>query len=138
MQVVDARQPPELLPGDKTHAEVARPAEHPPTVAVPVDRNRRVPPQRHERRQPDAVHAHHDACAAGRHHLVVPAQHVIDFAGDIGGVHHLLSGALGVPRMHAHHRLQAFGERAMRSVALQFVVLDEIDSAFGQRAPLRP
>src|SRR5580658_6501772 len=38
-----------------------------------------------------------------------------------------------MPMNHLHHFVQPFGERAMRAVRLQFIVLDEVDSPTNER-----
>ena len=65
---------------------------------------------------------------------VMALQHLVDFARDVAGVHHLAAR----PRaacwlITCHHSVEALFERAMRSVGLQFIVFDEIDAAVRQR-----
>ncbi len=52
----------------------------------------------------------------------------IDVVGDVEGVHGLHARAVGVPLEHRHHGAHALGERRRRPVALQLVVLDEVDA----------
>ena len=43
-------------------------------------------------------------------------------------------GAVGVPLEHRHHRAHPLRERRRRAVALQLVVLDEVDARASQLA----
>src|SRR6266508_4642594 len=85
--------------------------------------------ERNKRGQPDAVHADHDASAAGSRDSVVPPQHLVDLSGDVAGVHHLSPIPVGVPVDDPHHGVEALLEWAVRAVGLQFIILDEVDAA---------
>ncbi len=103
-----------------------------------VDDKLRVRAQRLHRGQADGVHADHQAGAAVRDEVVVAAQHLVDLAGDVGGVHDAPAGAVGhVVQIHASTARGALIERAVRAVALQLVILDEVDAGFGEHADLR-
>ena len=58
--------------------------------------------------------------------------HLIELAREIEGIHHLLARSVGVIIDDAHHGADALVKRAMRSVGLKFVVLDEVDAGFAQ------
>ncbi len=103
MDVVDAGEPPEFLVSDEAHARGVRAAEHAPPVAMAVNGDLRMTAQRCQRGQADAIDADHDAGAAGRDDQIVAAQHLVDFAGDVGGIHWPLAGFLGVFAQHAQH-----------------------------------
>ena len=60
------------------------------------------------------------------------AAHLIEIAGEVEGIHHLLARSVGVIIDDAHHGPGPLVERAMRSVRLKLVVLDEVDAGFAQ------
>src|SRR6478609_3133885 len=59
--------------------------------------------------------------------VVAPA-HLVEIAGQVEGVHDFPARALGVIIDHPHHGFDTPVERTGRTVRLQFVILDEIDS----------
>ena len=59
--------------------------------------------------------------------------HLIDFAGEVEGIHDLFARSVGVIIDDAHHGPGPFVKRAMRAIRLKFVVLDEVDAGFAQR-----
>ena len=129
---------PELLERDERHAERRRAAEHAPAVAMAVDDQLRVRAQHLHRGQPDGVHADHQARAAAGDEVVVAAQHLVDVAGEVGGVHDCVLPVLVamVDSSTSHHGGDARFERAVRAVGLQLVILDEVDAGFGENAHL--
>ena len=60
--------------------------------------------------------------------------HLINLAGQVEGVHHLFAGRVSVTVDHPHHRANPVIERTCRAISLQFVVLDEVETGFGQNA----
>ena len=132
MKVIDAGQAPEGLPGGEVHAQQRLPAEHAPAGAVAVDGQLTVAPQMTDAGQTHRVQGdHHTATAGGQHVVVVPA-HLVDLAGDVEGHHDLASGALLMFKHQRHDRVDPLGERAVRAVGLEFIVLDEVDAAIQQ------
>ena len=93
VDVIDAGEAPEFLKRDEAHARGVRTAQHAPSVAMAVNGDLRVAAQRGQRRQADAVDADHHARAAGGDDQIVAAQHLVDFAGDVGRIHRPLAGS---------------------------------------------
>ena len=134
MELIDAGEPPEFLIGGELHTERRMPREHAPAVAVAVDRQRRPPPQVVDRGEADAVEADHHARAAGGDHRVVVLEHPVELVADVEGEHHLAAGAVGELVDDVHHRLHPLGKRRMGRVGHQFIIFDEIDAGFAERA----
>ena len=137
MRVVNAGHAPELLECDKAHADGRRTAEHSPAVAVTMDAELRVRAQNLHGRQPDGIHADHDADAAVCQHMVVTAQHLVDISGKVNRIHHLLARPVGVIAQHAQNRGGPLFEGTVRPIGLQFVIFDEVDPRLGQGTHLR-
>jgi hypothetical protein len=76
----------------------------------------------------DRVDARHHAGAAGAQHRVVPAQHVVDAAGDVDRVHRHAAEAVGMLVQHRRHGLEPGVEGRVRRVGDQLVVLEEVDA----------
>src|SRR5690606_23772166 len=118
VHVVGSGQPPQLLPSDVADADVGRARIEPPTVAVGVDGEPAVAPQRRQTGQADRVDTDHHTGSAGGQDQVMSAAHLVDLAGYVEGEHHLFAGAGGVVVDDAHDRLDPFVERAVRAVGL--------------------
>ncbi len=84
----------------------------------------------------DGVHTDHDAGALMVQDVIVALEHLVEVAGDVGGVHDALAGAVGVAVDDVHDGGEALVEGAVRAVGLEFVVLDEVDASFDERADL--
>ena len=97
-----------------------------------VDRQRGVAGEGEQAGEADAGEARHHAGAAEGEHEVVAAAHLVDLAGEVEGEHQLAAGAVGGAVDLAHHRAGALLERAGRAVALQLVVLDEVEPGGGE------
>src|ERR1700722_2090281 len=136
MGVIDTRQPPELLVRNKAHSNCGRPAIHTPAVAMTVDAELRVGTQRFHRGQANRIHTGHDARATLGYNMVMALEHLVQIAGDVDGVHSLLSGPLGLIPQHAQDRGSALFEGAVWPIRLKFVILDEVDTGFDQCADL--
>ena len=134
VQVIGTGQPDELLPGPEREAHLLRSADRSEHRAVAVDRHLRAPPDVLESREPDEVDAHHHARAAGVDHEVVVRLEPVDVVGDVERVHRLDAGAVGMALQHGHDGAHALGQRSGGAVALQLVVLDEVDSRGGELA----
>ena len=91
--------------------------------------------QRYHRRQANAVYAY--AGATGSEYGIVTVQHLVNLARDVGRIHGAAAGLVCVVIQLAEHSCHALVERAVRPVALQFVVLDEVNASFSQHANLR-
>ena len=128
VQVIHAGQPAQLLVGGEANAQ-HRVARHRAEVrAMAVNRQLAVAPHMGQRGEADAVDIDHHAGAALFLHQVVAAQHVLHVAGDVERIHGLLAGRIGHPPDLRHDRRDAPGQRSVRRVGLQFVVLDEVES----------
>ncbi len=57
---------------------------------------------------------------------------LVEFVGDVEGVHDFLADALGVVVEDSHNGVNAVVERGMRWIGHEFVILDEIDPGFGE------
>src|SRR4051794_12853347 len=89
------------------------------------------------RGQANAVHAGHDAGSAFSDDMIVPGQHLVDVTGKISRVHHLFPSSVGMVANHSHDCRNPLVEGAVRTVGLEFIVLDEIDVSFDQCRYLR-
>ena len=132
MDLIDARDSPELVVSGEAHAQQRRARVEAPPVAVCMDRKLAVTAKIGDPGKSDAVQAHHHARAAAVQYEVVAAAHPVQLSSDVEGVHHLLARTAGVLVNDAHHRVHTLAERAMGAVALQLVILDEIDTRLGQ------
>ena len=65
-----------------------------------VDTELGVGPQDLHRGQANRIQTGHDAGAALGYHMVMAREHLIEVAGNVGGIHGHLAGAFG---MLAHH-----------------------------------
>src|SRR6516225_6412082 len=90
----------------------------------------RVPPEFDDSDEADRIQARHHACAAARENEVVAAAHLVEIAGEIEGEHHYLAGSLRMSVDDRYDGVHPIFETTIRSVGLQFVVLDEIDAGF--------
>src|SRR3954468_7219756 len=81
----------------------------------------------------DRIEAGHHTGAAEFEDKVVAAAHLVQFTGEVEGEHHLPAVPLGMTVDHRHHRADALVEGAVRAVALELVVLDEVDAGLAQR-----
>ena len=87
----------ELLVRDEATCRALASGPASPTRCVmAVNDELRVCAQGLHRRQPDRIHADHQAGASVSDKVVVAAEHLIDVASEIGGVHHALSCLLVV------------------------------------------
>ena len=134
VNLVDAGESPQRLVGAKLHPEQRMPRDRPPAVAVAVDREGRMPAEVLDAHEPHAVEAHHHAGAPGREHHVVVGQHPVEPVADVERDHHLAARLLRRLVHRLHHRLDPVGERRMRRIGHQLVVLHEVDSGERQRA----
>ena len=75
----------------------------------------------------------HDTRPTVRDEEVVPADHLVDFADDVGGVHHFSAGRAGGVD-HAHDGFEWFFNGAVGTIRLKLVILNEIDGAFDEFA----
>jgi hypothetical protein len=92
----------------------------------------RVSAESQDAREARAGQVHHHAGAAKLEHQVVTAAHLVDLARQVEGVHELATRAVGGPVHRCHHRPRPVLERAGRAVALQLVVLDEVEAGSGE------
>ena len=132
MHVVGAGQAPELLPSDIGPAEHRRAGQIAPAVTVGVNRQIRYPPEFDHADKAHRVEARHDAGASQIADKIVAVAHLIEIAREIEGIHDLLARSVGVTIDDAHHGPGPIVKRAMRSIRLKFVVLDEVDASFAQ------
>ncbi len=72
-----------------------------------------------------------------RHQVVMALQHLVEFARQVGCVHHATPGTIRHFTQRAQHSGGALTKRAMRPIALQLVVFDEVDAGLGECACLR-
>ena len=96
--------------------------------AVAVDGQFAVAAQVGQCGEADAVDVHHHAGAAQFLDQIVGAQHVVDVAADVEGVHRLLAGFIGGAVDLPHRGLHAFLEGGVRRISVQFIVLDEVEA----------
>lgn len=136
MGVVDAGETPEFLKGDEAHTGGRRTAQHAPSVAMAMDDELGMGAQNLHGRQADRVHADHQALASGSEDLVMTAEHLIETAGEVGGIKNAVAGAIPNIVKGVEHSGDAFGERAVGCVGLELVVFDEVDAGFGEQADL--
>ena len=60
------------------------------------------------------------------------AEHLVEVAGDVGGVHYLLASLVGVAVDDVHDCGDTLIEGAVRAVGLQLVIFDEVDAGFDE------
>ena len=75
----------------------------------------------------------HDTRATGSRHSVALAQHVIDRARHIEGIHRHAPQPVGMAMQHRHHRRQPRSKRLVGRIGHQLIVLDEINPRCAQR-----
>ena len=97
-----------------------------------VNRQRAVIANLLRARESDAVKGNHRARSARLHDLVIMPLHRVEFVADVEGIHHLFASALRVIINDAHDGVHAFIERRVRWIRHQLIVLDKINSRFGQ------
>ncbi len=132
MQMVRARQPPELLPGDVAHAEGGVAVVQAPAVSVAVDREPGELAKGRESGKANRVEARHEAGALVRDNDIVMTLHGIQLVGGVDGVHDFLAGFLGMRVYYRHDSFDSLGEWAVRRVRHEFVVFDEVDSGVAE------
>ena len=134
MNLVDAGEPPECLVRPKLHTKQRMPRDRTPAIAVAVDRQGRVPSEVFHAHEAHAVETHHHAGAASGEHCVVVGEHAVEPVADVEGHHHLAARRLGRLVHRFHHRLHAVGERRVRRIRHQLVVLHEVDTGESEGA----
>ena len=67
-------------------------------------------------------------------HEIVVGFEPVEVVGDVERVHRLDAGAIGVAFEHRHHRRDPLPQRGLGAVALQLVILDEVDAGRGEIA----
>ncbi len=94
--VVDAGEAPELLEGYERHARGGAAAQHAPAVSVAVDDDLGVLAADLHGREADGVHADHGASTFVCFDVDEAFEHLVEVAGDVGGVHDAFAGAVRV------------------------------------------
>ena len=101
---------------------------------MPVNGQLRFAAQRTYPSETNMVQTDHHARPTCLQHELMMATHLIHFVADIDRVHDLASELIRQTIDFCHDKFNAFGQRRMRRVCHQFVVLDEVDSRFAQFA----
>ena len=133
MQLIDARQAPELLINGEVETEERVARQRTPTVPMPMYRHLAVAAQMLDARKPDAIDADHYAGPAQRNDGIMPPAHLVDAAGNVDRVHRHAPQAIRMPMQDRHDRPQSPLERRVRGISQKFVVLDEVDFGSAQR-----
>src|SRR6266851_3374024 len=96
MDVIDARQAPDLLIRRKFNPQRRMPRQHAPPISMAMNDQLTLITYLLDAGNPHAVQTDHDAWIARCRHLFVASEHGIYFAGDVEGVHYALAGLFRV------------------------------------------